>query len=283
MKKVDVKKRSIELRGRRFTQSQLHDLRQTVKSCTHLSRTELAHTLCEHLSRKSVNGKRKVDACLKALNTLAEQGVIELPAKRAYKKRSNQIQWTRATETQAMVQGDLNQLGLLRLQRVTYFSQRRLWNEWIDRYPYLGYQQPFGSHIRYFIVSETTGLTFGCRLFTSAVWAIAGCDRWIGGDDAEKHRRCLHRDDGVIYGRGYHSYALLYRHSQTGIHAVFRLKTDYTFIKPFFHTQAEETRVHVMPPSDKQDKIRTDPPEIKTCHALPMRLIKYTIEDKTDY
>jgi hypothetical protein len=61
------------------------------------------------------------------------EGVIELPAKRAYKKRSNQIQWTRATEAQAVIQGGLKQLGLIRLQRVTESSQRTLWNEWIDR------------------------------------------------------------------------------------------------------------------------------------------------------
>ena len=186
MKKVDTKKSSIELSGRRFTQSELYVLRQTVKSCTHLSRTELAYTLCEHLSWTSANGKLKVDACLKALAILAEQGEIELSAKRSYKKRSHQIQWTSATQTQAVIQGDLKPLGLIRLQRVTESSQRTLWNEWIDRYHYLGYQRPFGNPIRYFIVSETTGLKLGCLLFTSAAWAIEGRDRWIGWDDVAK-------------------------------------------------------------------------------------------------
>ena len=188
MKKIDVKKSAIELSGRTFTRAQLYDLCQTVKSFPHLSRTELAYTLCEHHSWTSANGKLKVDACLKALEILAEQGVIELSAKRAYKKRSNQIQWTSATETQRVVQGDLKQLGVLRLQRITGSPQRALWNEWIDRYHYLGYQRPFGSHIRYFIVSETTGLQLGCLLFTSAAWALEGRDRWIGWDDVARKK-----------------------------------------------------------------------------------------------
>ena len=99
---------------------------------------------------------------------------------------------------------------------------------------------------------------------------------------AEKHLRCLHRGDLVVYDRGYYSYALLYSHIQTGIHAVFRLKTDHTFIKSFLNRQAEETVVHVNPP-DKQGKTRRVPPEIKMRQALPLRLIKYTMEDKTYY
>jgi hypothetical protein len=52
----------------------------------------------------------------------------------------------------------------------------------------LGYQRPFGNPIRYFIVSETTGLTLGCLLFTSAAGAIEGRDRWIGWDDVAKKK-----------------------------------------------------------------------------------------------
>lgn len=99
---------------------------------------------------------------------------------------------------------------------------------------------------------------------------------------AEKHLRCLHRGDLVVYDRGYYSYALLYSHIQTGIHAVFRLKTDHTFIKLFLNGQAEETVVQVNPP-DKQGKTQRDLPEIKTRQALPLRLIQYTIEGKPYY
>ena len=99
---------------------------------------------------------------------------------------------------------------------------------------------------------------------------------------AVKHLRCLQPGDLVVYDRGYYAYALLYQHSQTGIHAVFRLKTDHSFIKPFLNMPTEETVVHVNPP-DKQGKTPIDPPDITTCPALPLRLIKYTVEDNTYY
>ena len=99
---------------------------------------------------------------------------------------------------------------------------------------------------------------------------------------AEKHLRCLHQGDLVVYDRGYYAYAVLYAHIQTGIHAVFRLKTDHTFIKSFLNRPAEETVVQVNPP-DTRGKTRRDPPEIKTRQARPLRLIQYTIEGNTYY
>ena len=46
-----------------------------------MSRTELAHTLCEHLSWKTPNGENKVESCLTLLEKLEAQGVVSLPAK----------------------------------------------------------------------------------------------------------------------------------------------------------------------------------------------------------
>src|SRR5438876_12435826 len=67
--------------GRRFTRKQLAHVQQTVEQFPSLSRTELAHTLCEHLSWKTPNGKNKVESCLTLLEKLEAQGVVSLPAK----------------------------------------------------------------------------------------------------------------------------------------------------------------------------------------------------------
>src|ERR671922_829641 len=67
--------------GRRFTRRQLARVQETVQQFPKLSRTELAHTLCEHLNWKTPNGKNKVESCLTLLEKLEAQGVVSLPAK----------------------------------------------------------------------------------------------------------------------------------------------------------------------------------------------------------
>ena len=68
--------------GRRFTRTQLAQVKETVAMFPRLSRHELAQTLCEHLQWFSPNKTNKVMSCLKLLEELEEQGIIKLPAKR---------------------------------------------------------------------------------------------------------------------------------------------------------------------------------------------------------
>ena len=49
----------------------------------------------------------------------------------------------------------------------------KLWNEYLDRYHYLGYSKPFGCSIRYFIICDKGVL--GCILVTGAVKEIKTC------------------------------------------------------------------------------------------------------------
>ena len=67
--------------GRRFTRKQLARVQETVERFSKLSRTELAHTLCEHLNWKTPNGKHKVESCLTLLEALEAHGVVTLPVK----------------------------------------------------------------------------------------------------------------------------------------------------------------------------------------------------------
>ena len=69
--------------GRRFTRRQLAQVQETVERFAKLSRTELAHTVCEHLNWKTPNGKNKVESCLILLEKLEAQGVVSLPATEA--------------------------------------------------------------------------------------------------------------------------------------------------------------------------------------------------------
>jgi hypothetical protein len=54
-------------------------------------------------------------------------------------------------------------IGQVRVEVVSDKESTRLWNEYVIRYHYLGYKQPFGYFLRYFVESEQ-GL-LGCIVF----------------------------------------------------------------------------------------------------------------------
>jgi len=158
---------------------------QTVRLCAGLSRKELARTLCEHWGWVTASGSYKVTACLKALEQWEEKGLVQLPGKRMTMARCRSKQEAQAVPTDrtkpgAPLSGELPDWGSLWLEIVQDPDQSRLWNEYVERYHYLGCARPVGCFLRYFIQSQM-GL-LGCILMAGAAKAIQARDQWIGWD-----------------------------------------------------------------------------------------------------
>ena len=75
------------------------------------------------------------------------------------------IQHTLASEPQPPIDGPLDKLTPITLQLSKDKHKVERWNELIDRYHYLGYRQPIGQHLRYFIV-DGQGRKLGCLMFS---------------------------------------------------------------------------------------------------------------------
>ncbi len=167
---------------RRITPQELEAARQTVRLCSGLSRQELARTICEHWGWVTASGSHKVTACLNVLEALEHEGRLRLPDKRRMTRwRTDQACGavpTLRTDPGAPQMGDLSEVGPVRLEVVPGRDAGRLWNEYVDRYHYLGYRQPVGCFLRYFIRSSA-GL-LGCVLMAGAAKAIQARDQWIG-------------------------------------------------------------------------------------------------------
>ncbi len=166
--------------GREVGPEDVELIRETVELFPALSRDELARTICDHLEWYAASGAPKVEACGKLLRRLEEQGVLELPAKRAVPRRGPGAARARTSETDPgpAVQGRLSALGGVWLTVVGEPAERELWNEYVDRYHYLGYKPPFGCYLRYFVECEQGRL--GCLLLAGAAKAIRVRDEWIG-------------------------------------------------------------------------------------------------------
>ncbi|MEA2093766.1 MAG: DUF4338 domain-containing protein [Pseudomonadota bacterium] len=172
--------------GREITSQQLEELQETVELFQRLSRWELAQTICEHLDWVTATGGYKVHACLKLLDKLEAQGLIQLPAKRKWRRAKADKVMTRTDRTNpdSEICGELADFRPVRLEMVSDKEDSELWNEYVDRYHYLGYKKPFGCFLRYFIVCRQGRL--GCVLLAGAAKSIGARDRWIGWTETQR-------------------------------------------------------------------------------------------------
>lgn len=165
--------------GRQIKTEELTVIRETVETFWRLSREELAQTVCEHLGWHTASGSNKVDASMKLLERLENQGLIRLPEKRSCSQmRYKQPVITDRTCPQARIEGTLSDIGPIRLTVIHDKEDAALFNEYLSRYHYLGYKKPFGCYLRYFI--EGAGSILGCMLFSGAAKALRSRDQWIG-------------------------------------------------------------------------------------------------------
>ena len=69
----------LTLSGRYFSKKELRQVQETVKMFPDLSRTELAFTICEHLSWITPKGSDKIMSCLNGLERLENSTQICAP------------------------------------------------------------------------------------------------------------------------------------------------------------------------------------------------------------
>jgi hypothetical protein len=176
--------------GRRFTRKQIGQIQSTVNTFSSLSRRELANTICEHFDWLTPAWKNRSQTCLNALEQMEAANLLKLPAKIKSNMRDNKrpIDWTSRTDEQPNIDEELKSLLPIQLLPVIEQVDSKLWNEYIDRYHYLGYKHPIGSHLRYFIV-DNQGRKLGCLLFSYASRVLPDRDYWIGWDSQARLKR----------------------------------------------------------------------------------------------
>ncbi len=175
--------------GREITPEEINNIRETVEEFGWLGRSELAMTISEHLEWFTASGGNKVDACMKLLIKLEDMGMVTLPAKQEryqLRKSGERVSITKRTGTGEEIRGELSETGEVKLYAVKNKEDKSLWNEYVDRYHYLEYKQPFGYHLRYFI--KTGSRILGCVLLAGAAKALGVRDRWIGWTDNQRLR-----------------------------------------------------------------------------------------------
>lgn len=174
--------------GRDFTSKEFEQIRSLIERNPEFSRMRLSQEVCQMLQWFKPDGKLKDMSCRVAMLRMQEDGLIQLPPPRAVKYPARKIEFTPATDPQSPVLCSVNQLPQLHFQMVSK-ANSALWNEYIERYHYLGYTPLPGAQLRYFITADDQILAL--TGFGAAAWQTAPRDQFIGWDH-EKRKKNLH-------------------------------------------------------------------------------------------
>lgn len=174
--------------GREVSRADLALIRELVHDFPRLNQTELARTICELLDWRRPNGHLKERECFQFLDQLQQRGwLLSLPQRQTPTPLGpRSIGLDSSSDPLPPCQGLLADYRPLQIQRVETAADRRLFQQYIERYHYLGYRQPYGAQLRYFVCSPLRSCLLACLLFTSAAWKIAPRDRYIGWSDVAR-------------------------------------------------------------------------------------------------
>jgi hypothetical protein len=131
------------------------------------------------------DGKLKEMSCRVAMLRMHRDGLLVLPPPTHTKGRLKKIVFTSATDPHSPVVRSVDQLPQLRLQMVSKTTSA-LWNEYIERYHYLGYMPLPGAQLRYFITAEKQIVAL--TGFGAAAWQTAPRDQFIGWNHDQRKK-----------------------------------------------------------------------------------------------
>jgi hypothetical protein len=178
-----------KLRGRVFSQADLLAIRAIVESSPGDHRFALSKKVCEALDWRQENGRLKDRSCRDVLLKLNEAGFLRLPARRRQPVHRRPIPITTRTDPTpppSCRPRDIDAHSFSIVTTAGRSTDESLWNEYVERYHYLGFGVPVGPHIKYFV--NHGGEPIACLAFSGAAWKVAPRDSWIGWPPAVRER-----------------------------------------------------------------------------------------------
>ena len=172
--------------GQHFSQQAIGRIQQALADEPSISQLELSRRVCQWLDWRSPNGRLQDMSCRKALAKLDRLGLVALPRpNRSYgfeKPRRQTIELDGGH-----LRCSLRQLGQISVEPVSsrYSHDSKVWFALLDRYHYLGSGPLCGAQIRYVVKSSIYGY-LGALAFSSAAWALADRDKYIGWTEAAR-------------------------------------------------------------------------------------------------
>ena len=174
--------------GRDFSEAELTLIRTLIAEDPRRTRADLSRLACQAMHWFKPDGGLKDMSCRVAMLRMQEDGLIQLPPP-TRQRPETRIRISAETDPQTPIQAPVHALPGLQLRLVGTRADSCLWNEFIDRYHYLGFKTLPGAQLRYWVMA-------GDRLvallgFGAAAWQCAPRDHFIGWTH-EQRQQNLH-------------------------------------------------------------------------------------------
>lgn len=168
--------------GREFSLLEIKNIKNLVTQSPALNRAALSRLVCEHLNWRKPDGGLKEMRCRVAMIEMDKVGLIKLPTplNKSPAQVKKAIVYTDRTKPQAEIVKPVHKLGNITLSVVQGRKQASLWNEFIDRYHYLGHKTLPGAQMRFIVKADDQIIAL--LGFGSAAWKTAPRDNYIGWD-----------------------------------------------------------------------------------------------------
>jgi Druantia protein DruA len=175
----------MKYRGRVFNETEIEFIRKNAQELG-ITRRELSRRFCQEFDWRKPDGSLKDMSCREALLRMHEDGLIQLQPVKHRGSPHYPIEITEATNPQTPICCPVGQLHNIHLKLVKTKNCSRLWNEYIDRYHYLGHKSLPGAQLRYFAYSDDRLLAlFG---FGAAAWKVAPRDNFINWSASQREK-----------------------------------------------------------------------------------------------
>lgn len=174
--------------GRDFSDDDIKRIQSLIAEDATRSRAELSRLTCQALAWYKPDGGLKDMSARVAMLRMQEDGHIQLPAPRN-KRPDPSVRITSKTDQGEAIVLPVSRLSPLRLEQVKQKDQSRLWNEYIQRYHYLGHKLLPGAQLRYFVYANNQLIAL--LGFGAAAWQTAPRDNYIGWSH-EQRQKNLH-------------------------------------------------------------------------------------------
>jgi len=169
--------------GREFTPDEIDRIRDLIQGG--INRTAISRAFCDEAGWRKPDGGLKEMSCRVALLKMHRDGHIVLPPpQRPANNHLKKPAYTLFTELEPEIV-DAESLTIETADKHT----GPLWNEYIERYHYLGYSVLPGAQMRYLVRSDDHVLAL--LGFSASAWKVSPRDSYIGWD-AETRKKNLH-------------------------------------------------------------------------------------------
>lgn len=174
--------------GRDFSDVEIQWMRNLMAGDPTLTRVQLSRIVCKQLKWLKPNGELKDMSCRVAMLRMQDDGLIRLPKpkkKHTPPCASKNIIFTEKTAEQSPCQKPVHHFKHIELTLVNK-NNSKLWNEYIQRYHYLGYAPLPGAQLRYFAIADNN--IVGLLGFGASAWKTAPRDNFIGWSQTQREK-----------------------------------------------------------------------------------------------